>query len=251
MEAILTALDFWDVVGPEEEELTPKGPKAVAEKKKRQRMARARMVLYLDTTQLPFVEDLEDPRQVWLTLQEMHRSSSMNSLLTSHARFQNMQMTPDESVLTYISRVRRAALEMKTSPVPIREFDQILKITAGLPQSYAPIIRHLNQLKYEEISMSTVIGLLVSHEDHLKRYANGTEGSDPFAMVAHMHHKHADKDDTKIICFNCRGIGHRAKVCPSPKLTANVAAMEEHEEIVVKRAKVDDDDDDELPLELF
>lgn len=245
MEAVLVAMELWDVVGPEEEELVPKGPKGVTERKKKQRMAKAQMVLYLDASQLPFVEDLEDPRKVWSTLQEMHRSSSMNSLLTSHSRFHNMSMAADESVLTYISRVRRAALEMKSSPVPIREFDQILQITAGLPESYAPVIRHLNQMEYSKISMQIVIGLLVSHEDHLNRYANGSEGSDPYAMLAHTRSKHNrdDKDDSKIICFNCRGIGHRANVCPSPKLAANVAVMEE-----VKRAKVDDDDE---PLELF
>ena len=80
MEATLIAMELWVVVGPEEEETVPKGPKGLRERKTKQQQARAKIVLSVDTSQLSFIAGLEDPRKIWTTLRDIHRSQSVNSV---------------------------------------------------------------------------------------------------------------------------------------------------------------------------
>lgn len=208
MEATLIAADMWEVVGPEAVELVPRGPKAVKAHSKKMEQARAKIVLNIDQGQLAFIIGLENPRDIWLALEEVHRSASVNSILSLRRRFFRMTMRETESIMTWVSRVRAAAHELASTPCPVPDIDIILVITDGLPPTFATVVSALDNLPLPELIVSNVIIRINGRAAQLEREAAKNSEHDTTALIAC-----ANRDVT---CYRCGGRGHMSKVCPSP-----------------------------------
>ena len=229
MEAVLIAAEMWGVVGPEDEEPVFKGVKGVKEKKTKQQQARAKIVLSLDSSQLSFIIGLDDPREIWTTLRDIHRSQSVNSVLSLRRRFFRMRKLETETTLGFISRVRRAAHELSNTPAPVLELDQILVITDGLPEDYTTVVTALDSLPFSELKMSNVITRITGREAQLQRSEEKTS-DDTIALVArHTYGKGQPKkisDRSAVQCYTCQGFGHIAAVCPSADSHAHIAQVD-------------------------
>lgn len=118
MEATLIAAEMWAVVGPEDEEPVYKGVKGAREKKTKQQQARAKIVLSLDTSQLSFIIGLDDPREIWTTLRDIHRSQSVNSVLSLRRRFFRMHKLEAETTLSFIAQCSSRSTRTFKHPCP-------------------------------------------------------------------------------------------------------------------------------------
>jgi len=237
MSAYLKSQDLWEVVGPEVEDLVAKGVKGVAAKEKKKQIALAKITMCVDSSQLPFFQGSEDPRDVWNLLEFIHRSGSINSILSLRRRFFRMSMHDTESAMQWISRVQKAAMELQHTPVPIALIDVILVISDGLPPSYDPVITALDTLEYSQLTLPLVISRVIGHESKLTRSKEKLEevlpSGDGSALVARRN----DRSITlsTIICYNCGGRGHVKAKCPSAPLD-----LEEHARVAVQRADEDE-----------
>ncbi|KAJ3559233.1 hypothetical protein NM688_g460 [Phlebia brevispora] len=157
MEAALKGHDLWSVVGPEVEELVPKGPKAVQTRKTKVELAKSKITVVLDISQTPFVMGLEDSHEIWMVLRDLHHSQSVNSVLSLRRCFFRMAKLKSETIMAYITRIRKAAYELSHTSAPVSELDMILVITDGLLQEYSTVVTALDDLPFDKLKMANVI----------------------------------------------------------------------------------------------
>ncbi|KAF8326495.1 hypothetical protein F5887DRAFT_925240 [Amanita rubescens] len=162
MEAVLIAKELWDVVGPPEQELVAKGVKAVQAKEVKKQTAHVKII-----PQLPFVAGMDDPHQVWTELKSIHRSSTVNSILSLHCRFFRMVKSESETTQSWISCVHAAGIQLSHTTSPVTDLDIILVITEGLSNEYCPITTLLDGLPPKELAISTVISRIMGFETQL------------------------------------------------------------------------------------
>lgn len=83
--------------------------KAVKAFLKKQRLAKASIVLCVENTQLPHIR-YNDPKKIWDELKRIHRSRGFGTLLAMRRKFFSMVKTSEESMATWIASVRYVAL---------------------------------------------------------------------------------------------------------------------------------------------
>lgn len=232
MTSILVAMELWDAVrptseAPTSEEMIPRGPKAVREQQKKRELARAKIILAIDPSQVPFVMGMEDPREMWDALEQVHRSSSVNSALSLRRSFLRMLKSEDESAIAWIGRVRARALELSHTPCPATTIDVILVITEGLPPEYAPVLTQLESLPFDSLTVTAVTTRITGFEAQLSRARSGA--TDTFDL-----HAHVARSD--VTCHQCGGVGHYLRECPTPKSLSKPKKT--------WRARADDEEDE-------
>jgi len=192
-----------------------------------------KILLSVDPSQLGFIGRLEDPSEAWQTLETIHRSSSVNSVLSLHRHFFTMKKLPPESILTWIGRVHTCALELSLTTAPVTDLDIILIISEGLPPEYAPTVTTFDNLPISELTLDLVRTRLMSMEAQMKRTTQREDGAfSDLAMVAanssaqsRGRGRHVGQVRKDLTCYTCGGRGHIAAVCPSPQDRAHI--MEE------------------------
>ena len=224
MRAVLIAADLWDVVGPEVVPFATKGPKAVQAFEKKKQLAMSKIVLSLAPSQLSFVAGLENPREIWKEIESLHRSSSINSILSLRRRFLHMSKSPTETVMDWITRVQAAAFELENTPYPVSDLDLILVLTDGLPLEYEPLRTVLDTLPVTDLTPHNVIIRIQSHETLLDSYrekaaAQSQSGSTDSALAAVYRKRGGDQGARNVVCHRCGGQGHYQSVCPSPSVS--------------------------------
>jgi hypothetical protein len=222
MEATLIASDLWDVTSPLDPKSPPKNAKEAQIRKRKEQQARAKIVLALDPSQLPFISGLEDPRKIWEALESIHRSMSVNSVLSLRRQFFRLTKTDSETTMLWISRVRNQALELKDTPAPISDLDVILVITNGLPPAFETVISALDALPFSELNIPTVIQRIMGHEAHINRFKDidsadtpSISSSEAPAAQANLRRRKRGVTWQNVICYNCGGRGHVKSDCPS------------------------------------
>lgn len=260
--AHLIGVDLWEVVGPEAEELVPKGPKGVAAQRKKEQQAYARILETLSPPQLAYVLETENPRTAWQLLEEAHRSTSVNSILSLRRRFFRMTKSESESIMTWISRVRTAALELSRTEYPAKDLDVVMVITDGLPDEYAHVVSALDALPIKDLKVREVMTRIAGAEAQLQR-AEEKASENSVALVAADRRGRANRGE--LTCFNCDGRGHYAEDCPSPRPAqssrapsgsyqgrgASHAKLADSSEETARLAQVRSDLDDEYVVQLF
>lgn len=213
LKALLVGKELWEVVDPEAVEVSPKAGKGVKARLRKDQQAMAAIVLSVDATQLPFITDKTTARDSWITLRNVHRSYSVNSILSLRRRFFRMRKSESESTLDFVSRVRKAALELSHTPCPTSEIDQILVITDGLPSEYAPVVTTLDNMPFENLKLLDVTSRIMGLEAQVSRAKEkASEVEDVSADTAFI----ARRGSGLMKCWNCGGVGHTKNTCPSP-----------------------------------
>ncbi len=125
--------------------------------------ARAEMILRVEPGQLAHMES-EDPREVWQTLQDIHRAQGFATSLALRRKFMTSKMKEGQSMSNWIGQVRAMSVEMKRAKIVVTDLDIILSITLGLPPSFEPIVISFDAIPSDELSLAYVTGRLLNDE---------------------------------------------------------------------------------------
>src|SRR5882724_2879749 len=135
MAATLVDKDLWDVVDGSLTHLVGSpNHKAMRAFVKKQQLARAKIILSIEVSQLPHTRH-DDPKAIWDSLQKVHRARGFATRLSLCRHFLYMRKCDDQTVVSWISDVKRAAFQLKATGVSIIDEDIILALTEGFPQS--------------------------------------------------------------------------------------------------------------------
>jgi hypothetical protein len=214
LKALLIRKGLWEVVSGDE--TLPSGSpntKPVRAFRKRQAEAGAEIILHVEPSQLPFIED-DDPKVVWDALAAMHQARGMATRLTVRRTFWKLEKG-DLTIQAFISEARRLANQLKDIGVTVDEEDIILVLTGGLPPSYDNFVVSLDSTPPADLTLDYVITRLLNEEARQLGTVPTAETSErrnvAFAAAQ------AKRNLAFITCFNCQKKGHFANDCPEKK----------------------------------
>jgi hypothetical protein len=242
MEALLIEKDLWDVVNGTE--VRPAGSvnsKAVRAFVKKQQVARAKIILHIEVSQLPHVR-YDDPKEIWENLEQVHRARGFATRLALRRQFLYMQKREDQVMSTWISDVKNAAFRLESSGVAIIDEDIILALTAGLPESYSTFIVALDNLLTDQLTLSNVVTRLLNEELRQSVPSQSSESNEALAVQVRAKNIKKKTPLSEITCFNCGGRGHYQTDCPSLKIEKKETAAATGEDETAA-ATVEDSDE--------
>ena len=266
---VVSGRDILPTTGP-----NSKGVKSFLEK---QRLARSKIILSMEPSQLPHVRNEENPSVIWQNLTRIHRARGLGVLLTMRMDFLKMSMPPGSTIASYVASIRHAAYRLEecyqaeeddsashsitspsilaTRPPIVSNLDKISVLLNGLPPAYQPVIVNITGIPLASLTFEDVVTRLMNEEGRLHNISeSSTTSSDPHvqafaAMPAHrLKGKPSStgkftplKDMSKvIICHKCGGVGHIRPHCPTPDSDAANVAVDEGEEEQTFMAVADD-----------
>jgi hypothetical protein len=164
MEALLVEKDLWDVVdGSETRPAGSDNSKAVRAFVKKQQLARSKIILNIEKSQLPHTRHL-DPKEIWDSLEQVHRARGFATRLALRRWFLYMRKRDDEPMSSWISSVKNAAFHLETAGVSLIDEDVILALTEGLPDTYSGLIVALDTIPPNDLTLANVITRLLNEE---------------------------------------------------------------------------------------
>lgn len=245
MEALLEEKELWDVVtGDEPVPTTGPTSKAMKNYVRKQKSARAKIILHLHKSQLPHAR-FDTPKEIWDNLKRVHQARGYGTVLAMRRKFFSMGKLEDQSMQAWIASVRDIAYRLEAADFKINDVDLILALTQGLPEEYTSLIVSLDATPVDQLSVDSVINRLLNEE---QRQTSNQDHATTIAMVARAKsHKpvwsNSRKSNSKagsvaggsrsphsIRCYNCGGRGHMARDCPSPKQEGDKANFVHNED---------------------
>jgi hypothetical protein len=238
-----------------------KGARTFLEK---QRLARSKIILAIEPSQLPHVRNEEDPFVIWKNLSRIHRARGLGVLLTMRMDFLKMSMPSESTIAQYVANIRHAAYRLEecyqaenydslstavkspsapstSTPPIISDFDKISVLLNGLPSAYQPVIVNITGIPLALLTFEDVVTRLMNEEGRLRNIVSHAT-SDALDVAAAVTpggstrwkgkpSKSTSRDMSKVACHKCGGVGHFRSVCPTNDSdgVAN-AALEDEEE---------------------
>ena len=259
---VVSGRDIMPTTGP-----NSKGVKTFLEK---QRLARSKIILAIDPSQLPHVRNEEDPLVIWQNLARIHRARGLGVLLTMRMDFLKMSMPLGSTIATYVANIRHAAYRLEechqaevddslplsiTSPSTptarppiVSDLDKISVLLNGLPPSYQPVIVNITGIPLASLTFEDVVTRLMNEEGRL-RIISSTASPDQHDQVQAFAATSTSaprlkgksptgtsgkptplKDMSKVICHKCGGVGHYCSACPTHDSDAANVAVDDDEE---------------------
>ena len=137
--------------------------KAVKNFVKKQQLARAKIILSIEASQLPHTCH-DDLKVIWDSLQKVHWAHGFTTCLSLRCHFLYMCKWDDQPIVSWVSDVKRAAFQLEAAGVSTINEDIILALTEGLPDSFSTFIVTLDSLPPSELTLDNVIMRLLNEE---------------------------------------------------------------------------------------
>src|SRR5882724_10978735 len=140
MAATLVEKDLWDVVdGSLTRPIGSPNHKAMKTFVKKQQLARAKIILSIEASQLPHTRH-DDPKVIWDSLQKVHWAHGFATRLSLRRRFLYMRKRDDQPIVSWVLDIKKAAFQLEAVGVSTIDEDIILALTEGLPESFSAFI---------------------------------------------------------------------------------------------------------------
>lgn len=254
MEAELVRKKLWLVVDVQvdgsdtknEEELKTEMEKKLAKRSATTMAeARAEMILRVEGGQLSHML-ARDPRDVWMTLESVHRARGFATSLSLKRRFLTAKKGAKQTMQSWIGDVRAQQFELGHVGVTVTEQDMILALTMGLPSSYDGLIIVFDSTPSAELTLETVISRLINEETRqsslgtirTERTIRPKDVADEAMAVTSKRHV----DPADVTCFFCDKKGHFKSNCEEKKAWEERKNGKDTAAVVLE----DDDDDDDV-----
>ena len=226
-----------------------KGVKVFLEK---QCLARSKIILAIEPSQLPHVWNEEDPSVIWQNLTRIHCAHGLGVLLTMHMNFLKVTMPPGSTIATYVANIHHAAYHLEeiyqaeqddsvslsitspsistTRPPIISDLDKISVLLNGLPPAYQPVIVNITGIPLALLTFEDVVTHLMNEEGCLHSISPAviptTTPSDSGLQdqaftsttpTSRLKGKSTPfRDMSKVRCHKCGGgVGHICPHCPT------------------------------------
>jgi hypothetical protein len=235
----------------------------------KQRLARSKLILAIEPSQLPHVRNEQDPFVVWQNLSRIHRARGLGVLLTMRMDFLKMSMPPGSTIASYVASICHAAYRLEecyqaeeddsvsisaiispsipTRPPIVSDLDKISVLLNGLPPTYQPVIVNITGTPLASLTFEDVVTRLMNEEGRLRNIVSPT--TIPFVASVAASDSHDEtyaamrvpkgksfrstpsKDMSKVRCHKCGGVGHYRSDCPTlDSDVANIADSDNDEE---------------------
>jgi hypothetical protein len=251
-----------------------KGVRTFIEK---QRLARAKIILCIEPSQIPHIRNESDPAVIWKNLSQIHRARGLGVLLTMRMDFLKMTMSLKSTIASYVANIRHAAYRLEesyraeeadssfvspatslitpiTQPPIVSELDKITVLLNGLPPVYQSVIVSITGISLASLTFEDVVTRLMNGEGRLRNTTASKSLSeiDEAMVVTRWKGKPSstsassknDSPNAPIRCFKCGGVGHMRSSCPTrdSDAIANVAEEEEAAFTAVDEDNLSDSD---------
>jgi len=186
--------------------------------------ARAELILRVEDSQLSHMRQ-SDPREIWLTLQRVHRASGFATSLALRRLFLTMKKSDPQSMQAWIGEVKALEFRMEEAGIDVSEQDIILALTMGLPAAFDPVIINFDSTPSDQLTLDHVIGRLLNEETRQKSTATLTrirvkkEEPQEEAMLATGtgRWRGSNFSASNVTCFFCDQKGHIKTECQEKK----------------------------------
>ncbi|KAJ6481693.1 hypothetical protein C8R45DRAFT_831440 [Mycena sanguinolenta] len=110
----------------------------------------------------------DDPRVVWQSLEEVHRSQGLSTQLALKRRMLSAVKDWAEPMLAWVSRIRGMATTLRLLGAPVSDLDTILALTGGLGAVYKTLILQLDGVPDSQLTLKYVVQRLINYDtiDH-------------------------------------------------------------------------------------
>ena len=186
---VVSGRDILPTTGP-----NSKGVKAFLEK---QHLARSKIILAIEPSQLLHVRNEDNPLVIWQNLTRIHHARGLGILLTTRMDFLKMSMPPGSTIASYVASIRHAAYRLEecyqaeeddsvsistiispsipTTRTPIdSNLNKISILLNGLPPAYQPVIVNITGTPLASLTFEDVVTRLMNEEGCLRNIVSPT-----------------------------------------------------------------------------
>jgi gag-polypeptide of LTR copia-type len=164
MEAVLVRADYWELITGDEALVEGETDQTkVKAFRKRQAACKAEIILRVNDSQLTHMNS-NDPKVIWDSLAKVHCARGFGSQLQLRRHFITSTMDEGQTMESWIGEVHACARHLENVDIKVSDEDMIVVLTAGLPDSYTPIIITFDALNPKKLTLDFVINRLLNEE---------------------------------------------------------------------------------------
>lgn len=188
----------------------PREEEKAAEWSRNDSKARAVIGLTIPDEYLEMVRDCDTVLEMCMSIQNIFRRSTLLNQLHARRKFYSAKMGNGERVLSYISRVRQLASDVKSMGVIVNAQDVAMTLLSGLPKRYEHLIVAIDTVTdAANIDIDFVKSRLIQEEQRIADREDDSPGSSQAAL----YHQQKAAPRGKKFCNYCKKANHSEPYC--------------------------------------
>ena len=231
MEALLQLKKLLTVVKEGVDESA--APKLLAESKEKDADAKATILLMVEGSNQPLVRGAGSAKEAWDRLRQTFMGKAQTRLLQLKREIVKVEMQQEEGVSAYIGRGIALRDELLALGGEMEESELVSHLLQGLLEEFDGVTSSLRvNFESEDLELSKVMDVLVSHENLKKRRGTSALGVILSSSVrgggssgrcahcgkpGHSPDKCFKKHPELQRCWNCQEMGHQTRQCLNDK----------------------------------